>query len=159
MFNENTRNNDPEGASGPFSADRDGFVIEGLEYWYESLEHALERGAEIYAATCDASHITAPAENGEGGARAMQAAIDEGKISPEEVDYINAHGTSTDLNDKFETVAIKTVFGENPELVVSSTNSMTGHLLGAAGGVEAAVIALAIKNRVVSPIINLNEQM
>ncbi len=160
-----TRNDDPQGASRPFSADRDGFVMaEGSGVLIlESLEHALERGANIYAefvgygATCDASHITAPAENGEGGARAMQAAIDEAGIKPEEVDYINAHGTSTDLNDKFETMGIKTVFGEKPGLVVSSTKSMTGHLLGAAGGIEAAVIALAIKNGVVPPTINLEE--
>ena len=160
-----TRNDDPKGASRPFSADRDGFVMaEGAGVLVlESLDHALARGAEIYAefvgygATCDASHITAPAENGEGGARAMEAAIEEANLSPEDIDYINAHGTSTDLNDKFETMAIKTVFAKKPDIVVSSTKSMTGHLLGAAGGVEAAVLALAIKNGVVPPTINLNE--
>jgi len=160
-----TRNDDPEGASRPFASDRDGFVMaEGSGVLIlESLEHALDRGANIYAefvgygATCDASHITAPAENGEGGARAMKAAIDEADLKPEEINYINAHGTSTDLNDKFETMAIKTIFGEKPNLVVSSTKSMTGHLLGAAGGVEAAVIALSIKNGVVPPTINLDE--
>ena len=160
-----TRNDDPQGASRPFAEDRDGFVMaEGSGVLVlESLEHALARGANIYAefvgygATCDASHITAPGENGEGGARAMAAAIKEAGLKPEEVDYINAHGTSTDLNDKFETMAIKTVFGEEPGLVVSSTKSMTGHMLGAAGGVEAAVIALAIKNKVVPPTINLQQ--
>ncbi len=160
-----TRNDDPTGASRPFSATRDGFVMaEGSGILVlESLDHALERGAHIYAefvgygATCDASHITAPAENGEGGARAMQAAIDEAGLKPEDIDYINAHGTSTDLNDKFETMAIKTIFGNKPNLVVSSTKSMTGHLLGAAGGVEAAVIALAIENGLVPPTINLND--
>lgn len=160
-----TRNDDPKGASRPFSADRDGFVMaEGAGVLVlESLDHALARGAEIYAefvgygATCDASHITAPAENGEGGARAMEAAIEEAGLSPEEIDYINAHGTSTDLNDKFETMAIKAVFARKPDIVVSSTKSMTGHLLGAAGGVEAAVLALAIKNGVVPPTINLKE--
>lgn len=160
-----TRNDDPKGASRPFSATRDGFIMaEGSGILVlESLDHALERGAHIYAefvgygATCDASHITAPAENGEGGARAMQAAIDEAGLKPEDIDYINAHGTSTDLNDKFETMAIKTIFGDKPNLVVSSTKSMTGHLLGAAGGVEAAVIALAIENGLVPPTINLND--
>ena len=160
-----TRNDDPQGASRPFSSDRDGFVMaEGAGILIlESLDHALARGANIYAefvgygATCDANHITAPAEGGEGGARAMQAALDEAGVSPEEVDYINAHGTSTDLNDRFETMAIKTVFGENTKVAISSTKSMTGHLLGAAGGIEAAVIALAIKNKVIPPTINLND--
>ncbi len=158
-----TRNDDPQGASRPFSADRDGFVMaEGSAVLIlESLEHAQARGANIYAefvgygTTCDAHHITAPAEKGEGGARAMQAALDEAGLKPEEVDYINAHGTSTELNDKFETMAIKTIFGEKPDLLVSSTKSMTGHLLGAAGAIEAAAIALAIKEGMVPPTINL----
>lgn len=160
-----TRNDDPKGASRPFSATRDGFVMgEGSGVLVlESLEHALERGAHIYAefvgygATCDASHITAPAEDGEGAARSMQAALDEAELQPEDIDYINAHGTSTELNDKYETMAIKTIFGDKPNLLVSSTKSMTGHLLGAAGGVEAAVIALAIENNIVPPTINLND--
>lgn len=159
-----TRNDDPQGASRPFSADRDGFVMaEGSGILVlESLDHALARGAKIYAefagygATCDASHITAPAENGEGAARAMQAALDEAGLEPGDISYINAHGTSTDLNDKYETMAIKTVFGDKPDLLVSSTKSMTGHLLGAAGGIEAAVIALAIKEGEIPPTINLN---
>lgn len=159
-----TRNDDPQAASRPFSADRDGFVMaEGSGILLlESLDHALARGAKIYAefvgygATCDASHITAPAENGEGAARAMQAALDEAGLSPEDIDYINAHGTSTDLNDKYETMAIKTIFGKRDDLAISSTKSMTGHLLGAAGGIEAAVIALAIKEGQIPPTINLN---
>lgn len=159
-----TRNDDPEGASRPFSADRDGFVMaEGSGILVlESLDHALARGAHIYAefvgygASCDASHIAAPAENGEGAARAMQAALDEAGLKAEDIDYINAHGTSTDLNDKYETMAIKTVFGQEPDLLVSSSKSMTGHLLGAAGGVEAAVLALAIKEGQIPPTINLD---
>ncbi|MFC5464003.1 beta-ketoacyl-ACP synthase II [Lederbergia graminis] len=156
-------NPDPEKASRPFDANRDGFVIgEGAGIVIlEELEHALKRGATIYAeivgygSTGDAHHITAPAPGGEGGVRAMKIALSDGELSPEDVDYINAHGTSTPYNDKYETMAIKEVFGEHAyKLGVSSTKSMTGHLLGAAGGVEAIFSVLAIKDGVMPPTIN-----
>lgn len=162
-----TRNDDPKTASRPFDKDRDGFVMgEGAGILIlEELEHALKRNANIYAEvvgyglTADAYHITAPAEGGEGAARAMEMALFDGNINKEEVDYINAHGTSTPLNDKNETMAIKSVFGEHAyNLAVSSTKSMTGHLLGAAGGVEAIVCTLAIKDGFIPPTINMQNQ-
>lgn len=158
-----TRNDEPARASRPFDAKRDGFVMgEGAGVVIiETLESAQARGAHIYAEiigygmTSDAYHITAPSPEGEGAARAMKAALDEGNLEPSEVDYINAHGTSTPYNDEFETMAIKTVFGEHAyDLAVSSTKSMTGHLLGAAGGIELIVCALAIDTGIIPPTIN-----
>lgn len=158
-----TRNDEPEKASRPFSADRDGFVMgEGAGILIlEELEHAKARGAKIYAEvvgygeTCDAYHITAPADGGEGAARAFKMALKEGNIALDEVTYINAHGTSTPANDRNETAAIKSVFGDHAkELMVSSTKGATGHGLGAAGGIEAVIIAKAIAEGVVPPTIN-----
>lgn len=149
-----TRNDDPSRASIPFDAERDGFVMGegGGILILEELEHAKARGAHIYCemvgygATDDAYHITAPSPDGEGGARAMRIAVDEAAVDVSDVDYINAHGTSTPYNDKFETAAIKKVFGEHAKtLAVSSTKSMTGHLLGGAGGVEGVICALALE--------------
>ncbi|QQQ85944.1 beta-ketoacyl-ACP synthase II [Peptacetobacter hiranonis] len=159
-----TNNDNPQKASRPFDKDRDGFVMgEGCGILIlEELESAIKRNAKIYAEivgygmTSDAYHITTPAENGEGAARAMQMAINDAGIEPEKIDYINAHGTSTYYNDLYETMAIKSVFGENAKNVsISSTKSMTGHLLGASGAIEAIVCALAIKDSFVPPTINL----
>lgn len=158
-----TRNDEPELASRPFDKDRDGFVMgEGAGIVIlESLEHALARGAHIYAELAgyaynsDAYHITAPAPGGVMAAKAMRQALKDGGIEPNEVDYINAHGTSTGLNDKNETMAIKEVFGDHAyELAVSSIKSMTGHLLGAAGGVECIAAAMAIDQGIIPPTIN-----
>lgn len=160
-----TRNDSPENASRPFDKDRDGFVMgEGAGIVIlEELEHALKRGAKIYAEvvgyglTADAHHMTTPAENGEGASRAINMAINDGNIPLSEVDYINAHGTSTYYNDKFETMAIKDVFKEHSyDLCVSSTKSMTGHLLGAAGAIEAIVCAMSIYDGYVPPTINVD---
>ncbi|MDZ4785452.1 MAG: beta-ketoacyl-ACP synthase II [bacterium] len=161
-----TRNDEPEKASRPFDRDRDGFVLgEGAAIVIlESLEHAEKRGAKIYAemagygASCDAFHITAPTENGEGAVACMRLALEDAGMKPSDVDYVNAHGTSTNFNDTSETAAIKTVFGDYAKkgLMVSSTKSMTGHLLGAAGAIEASFCALGIKEGIVPPTINLD---
>jgi len=159
-----TRNDEPERASRPFDRDRDGFVIsEGAGIVVvEELEHAKARGAKIYCEltgyglSADAYHMTAPPADGDGAVRAMQMALEHAGISPEQVDYINAHATSTDIGDICETRAIKKVFGEYAHKVpISSTKSMTGHLLGGAGGVEMAACALAIRDSVIPPTINL----
>jgi len=158
-----TRNDEPDKASRPFDRERDGFVIAegcGLVVM-ETLGHARKRNAAIlaeitgYGMSCDAYHITAPDPDGDGAARAMKEALKDAQVKPEEVDYLNAHGTSTKLNDKIETMAIKKAFGAHAKKVmVSSTKSMTGHLLGAAGGVEFIACCLAIKDGVVPPTIN-----
>ncbi|EJH4943617.1 beta-ketoacyl-ACP synthase II [Listeria monocytogenes] len=160
-------NPDPETACRPFDKDRDGFIIgEGAGIVIlEEYEHAKARGAKIYAeivgygATGDAYHITAPAPNGEGAARAMKMAIDDAGLTPDKVDYINAHGTSTPYNDEYETQAIKTVFGDHAKkLAISSTKSMTGHTLGASGGIEAIFALLSIRDSIIAPTIHLKNQ-
>jgi len=158
-----TRNDDPEHASRPFDRERDGFVVgEGSGILIlEEYDRAKKRGADIYAEivgygiTADAYHITAPDPDGEGSARAMKMAIEHAGVNPEDIDYINAHGTSTPLNDVAETIAIKKAFGDHAyKIPISSTKSMTGHLLGAAGGIESVAAVLTIKNGVIHPTIN-----
>jgi 3-oxoacyl-[acyl-carrier-protein] synthase II len=157
------RNDEPEKASRPFDADRDGFVMgDGAGILvFEALEHAQARGAVIlaelvgYAATDDASHITLPAPGGRGAAASMRLALADAGMKPDDVDYINAHGTSTPPNDRAETAAIKTVFGERAyEIPISSTKSMTGHMLGAGGGVEAIACVRALQEGMLPPTIN-----
>jgi len=159
-----TRNNEPQLASRPFDAERDGFVIgEGAAILVlESLPHAQEREANIlaeiigYGASADAYHITQPLEDGEGAARAMQIALNKAGLAPAEIDYINAHGTATILNDKMETKAIKTVFGDDAyHIPISSTKSMMGHLIGGAGAVEAAICIMVIRHGIIPPTTNL----
>jgi 3-oxoacyl-[acyl-carrier-protein] synthase II len=160
-----TRNDEPEKASRPFDRERDGFVVgEGCGIMVlETLEAALERGARIYAEICgygmsgDGFHMAAPAPEGEGAARCMAAALSDAQMTGDEIDYINAHGTSTQLNDVYETKAIKSVFKEKASsIAVSSTKSMTGHLLGGAGGIETVFTALAISDGIIPPTINLD---
>ncbi len=161
-----TRNDDPAAASRPFDMGRDGFVMgEGAGIVIlEEMESAKKRGAKIYAEvggyglTSDAYHLTAPAPEGEGAARCMKMALDNAGVNPEEVGYINAHGTSTPFNDKFETMAIKSIFGDHAyKLKVSSTKSMTGHGLGAAGGLEAVYSLLAMDRGMLPPTINYTD--
>lgn len=160
-----TRNSEPERASRPFDKDRDGFVMgEGAGILIlEEMEHAVNRGARIYAEligygmTSDAYHFTTPSPNGEGAARCMQAALMDSGSKPEEINYINAHGTSTKYNDELETAAIRKIFGKHAyKLAVSSTKSMTGHLLGASGGLEGVITVLSIFNNIAPPTINLD---
>ena len=161
-----SRNNEnPEGASRPFDRDRDGFIISegGGMIILEELQHARRRGARIFAEmagfgmTGDGYHMAAPPEDGNGAVRCMQMALDEAGLAPDDIDYINAHGTSTPLNDVIETRAIKTVFGEHAyKLAVSSTKSMTGHMLGGAGGIESVFLALSVQQQIIPPTINLD---
>jgi 3-oxoacyl-[acyl-carrier-protein] synthase II len=161
-----TRNDAPEKASRPFDRNRDGFIMgEGAGILIlESLEHAQARGARIYcelagyAATCDAFHITQPDPEGKGLSMAMKRALASAEVAPESIDYINAHGTSTPYNDKFETLAIKKIFGDHARKVaISSTKSMTGHLLGAAGGIESVICVKTIQSQMIAPTINLED--
>ena len=157
---------DPDRASIPFDVERSGFILgEGAGFLIlEEMEHAKNRGAKIYGeivgygATSDAYHITSPAPDGEGAANAIRQALDEAGIKPEEVDYINAHGTGTPYNDAFETIAIKKVFGDDTKVPVSSTKSMTGHLLGAAGGLEAVICTKAMTEGFIPPTVGLEKQ-
>ncbi|MEN8807405.1 MAG: beta-ketoacyl-ACP synthase II, partial [Desulfobacterales bacterium] len=162
-----TRNDEPQKASRPFERDRDGFVVgEGSGILIiESLDHALERGAKIYAEIVgygmsgDGYHMTSPPPDGDGAVRCMQAALDDAGVSYDLVDYINAHGTSTPLNDLYETRAIKSVFKDKAHIIpISSTKSMTGHLLGGAGGIETVFCALAIHHGIIPPTINYENQ-
>jgi len=157
-------NENPEKACRPFDKDRDGFIISegGGMLVLEELEYARRRGADVHAEVVgfglsgDGYHMAAPPEDGDGAVRCMRMALDDAELVPEDIDYINAHGTSTPLNDVVETRAIKTVFGEHAyKLAVSSTKSMTGHMLGGAGGIESVFLALAIKNQLIPPTINL----
>jgi 3-oxoacyl-[acyl-carrier-protein] synthase II len=161
-----TRNDDPEAASRPWDSERDGFVLSngaGMMV-VEELEHARKRGAQIFAELIgfgmsgDAHHMTAPPADGEGAARCMRIALADAGINPEQVDYINAHGTSTMLGDRAESDAVKTIFGDHAyRLAISSTKSMTGHMLGAAGGTEALFSVLTLRDGVIPPTINLHE--
>jgi 3-oxoacyl-[acyl-carrier-protein] synthase II len=162
-----TRNDEPAKASRPFDRDRDGFVIGegGGILILEALDHALDRGARIYAEitgygmTGDGYHMTSPSPDGDGAVRCMKAAIEDAKLDHDKIDYINAHGTSTELNDLYESRAIKTVFNEHANsLAVSSTKSMTGHLLGGAGGIETVFTALTVANDLIPPTINYDNQ-
>jgi 3-oxoacyl-[acyl-carrier-protein] synthase II len=161
------RNDEPERASRPFDIDRDGFVpAEGSAVLIlEELEHAQARGAKIYAEilgyghTSDAYHVTAPLDTGEGAAKAMEFALRDANLTPEDIDYINAHGTSTPLNDISETLAIKGALGEQAyQIPISSTKSVTGHIMGGAGSVEAVFSIMAIQNNFIPPTINLDNQ-
>ena len=160
------RNDEPERASRPWDAGRDGFVVgEGAGILVlEELEFAKRRGAPIlaevagYGMSADAFHITSPAENGDGAYRVMRNALKDAKLAPDQIDYVNAHGTSTEMGDRLETIAIKRAFGDHAyKLAVSSTKSMTGHLLGGAGGLEAGITVLAIRDSVIPPTINLEQ--